>query len=61
MTGGWYVCIIDMGRDVRDSDRDSDRKRCCVVGEGESLDDWPRDWAETLLRAEVSTAGFLGK
>lgn len=55
MTGGWYVCIIDMGRDVRDSDR----KRCCVVGEGESLDDWPRDWVETL-RAEVSTAGFLG-
>lgn len=50
---------MDMGRDVRDSDRDSDRKRCCVVGEGESLDDWPRGWAATL-RAEVSTAGLLG-
>jgi hypothetical protein len=26
MTGGWYVCIIDIGRD---EGRESERGRCC--------------------------------
>ena len=33
MMGGWYVCIMDMGRDERPV---SERWRCCWAGLGEA-------------------------
>lgn len=47
-----------MGRDVRDPERESDLKRCCVVGEGESLADWLKTCA--AAGPEVSMFKFLG-
>jgi hypothetical protein len=55
--GGWYVCIIDMGRDERPV---SERWRCCWAGEGEARSLLYSFSAVALSANEWEVGGFEG-